>query len=494
MRRARWQRGSDALIAAANQLRLSRAAAKPGHIRAQSSRRYWAISVNRKPVSSLVSLAAVLGLLAAPVPALAQVQANAPEADNPLGLPESVTLLGESNPNVRTATAVVNGDVITGTDVDQRVALVTAANDQELSAEDTQRLKMQVLRNLIDETLQIQEAAAQEIEVTDAEVEQRYAAVSQQNFGQRDGAMNAYLQEIGSSPNSLKRQIRGELAWQRLLRRNVAPFVSVSGEEVNEQLERLEASRGTEEYRVGEIYLSATPESQATVEQNARSIVEQLRQGGSFVAYARQYSEATTAAVGGDLGWVRPGQLPAALAEVVVQMQPGQLVGPVPIPGGLSILYLIDQRQVLTADPRDAVLSLKQISIGFEPGTTQAQATSRVESFARGVSQIRGCGDAENAAAALGASIVTNDQIRVRSLPDALQNAILQLQIGQVTPPFGSVEDGIRVLMLCGRDDREQSAGPDFETLMNQIEDERIGKRAQRYLRDLRNDAYIEYN
>ena len=75
-----------------------------------------------------------------------------------------------------------------------------------------------------------------------------------------------------------------------------------------------------------------------------------------------------------------------------------------------------------------------------------------------------------------------------------MQDAILQLQIGQVTPPFGSVEDGIRVLMLCGRDDREQSAGPDFETLMNQIEDERIGKRAQRYLRDLRNDAYIEYN
>ena len=119
---------------------------------------------------------------------------------------------------MRTATAVVNGDVITGTDVDQRVALVTAANDQELSAEDTQRLKMQVLRNLIDETLQIQEAAAQEIQVTDPEVEQRYAAVAQQNFGQREGAMNAYLQEIGSSANSLKRQI-GRTAWHLL--RNV---------------------------------------------------------------------------------------------------------------------------------------------------------------------------------------------------------------------------------------------------------------------------------
>ena len=450
--------------------------------------------MTRKPVSSLLSLAAVLGLVAAPVPAIAQIQAASPEADNPLGLPESVTMLGASNPNVRTATAVVNGDVITGTDVDQRVALVIAANDQELSAEDMQRLKMQVLRNLIDETLQIQEAAAQEIQVTDPEVEQRYAAVSQQNFGQREGAMDAYLRQIGSSPNSLKRQIRGELAWQRLLRRNVAPFVSVSGEEVNEQLERLEASRGTEEFRLGEIFLAATPETQASVEENANRIVEQLSQGASFVAYARQFSQASTAAVGGDLGWVRLGQLPAQLSEVAGQMQPGQLVGPLPIPGGFSILYLIDKRQVLTADPRDAVLSLKQISIGFEPGTTQAQATTRVENFARGVSEIRGCGDADNAAAALGASIVTNDQIRVRSLPEALQDAILQLQIGQVTPPFGSVEDGIRVLMLCGRDDPDQSAGPDFETLMNQIEDERIGKRAQRYLRDLRNDAYIEYN
>jgi len=287
----------------------------------------------------------MLGLMAAPLPAIAQVQADAPEAGNPLGLPESVTLLGESNPNVRTATAVVNGDVITGTDVDQRVALVTAANDHELSAEDFQRLKMQVLRNLIDETLQIQEAAAQEIEVTDQEVEQRYNAVAQQNFGQKDGAMAAYLQQVGSSPASLKRQIRGELAWQRLLRRNVAPFVSVSGEEVNEQLERLEASRGTEEFRLGEIFLSATPESQAAVQDNARRIVEQLRQGGSFVAYARQFSEASTAAVGGDLGWVRLGQLPAQLSEVAGQMQPAH---------SGRVLDPVSDRQASGADRRSA--------------------------------------------------------------------------------------------------------------------------------------------
>jgi peptidyl-prolyl cis-trans isomerase SurA len=175
-------------------------------------------------------------------------------------------------------------------------------------------------------------------------------------------------------------------------------------------------------------------------------------------------------------------------------MSPGQLVGPIRIPGGFSILYLIDKRQVLMADPRDALLSLKQIQITFDQGMSQDAAQQRVAAFTEGVRAIRGCGDADNAAAALGASIVTNDQIRVRSLPDQLQNIILQLQVGQSTPPFGSFEEGVRVLLLCGRDDPQVAAGPNFDQLMGQLEDERVEKRAQRYLRDLRNDAFIEYN
>ena len=412
-----------------------------------------------------------------------------------LGLPSDLSMLTNSDPNKRVATAVVNGFVITQTDIDQRVALLLAANERPVSEQEMIRVRMQVLRNLIDETLQIQAALSQEIEVSQAEVDQTYARVAAQNFGQEPGKMDDYLTSIGSSPAALKRQITGELAWNNLLRRNVAPFVNISTDEVNEMIERMEASRGTEEYRLGEIYLSATPETSSAVEDNARKIVEQLRQGGSFVAYARQFSEASTAAVGGDLGWVRPAQLPnEQLEQVASEMTPGQLVGPIAIPGGYSILYLIDRRQVLMADPRDAVLSLKQIQIGFDPGTTEAAAQQRVARFTEGVQKIRGCGDAENVAAELGANVVTNDQIRVRALPEQLQNIILQLQVGQSTPPFGSFEEGVRVLMLCGRDDPKSAAGPDFNQIMGQLEEDRIEKRAQRYLRDLRNDAYIEYN
>ena len=423
----------------------------------------------------------------APVPA--------PSASaNTLGIPQDFVIFGSEKPNDRSATAKVNGYVITGTDVDQRVRLVTSASEAEVSPEELQRLRVQVLRNLIDETLKIQAAEALEMRVERAEIERTYQQLAAENFGQNPEQMGVYLGSIGSSPAALKRQIEGEIAWERLLRRNVTPFINVSAEEVNDVLTRLEDSRGTEEYRLGEIYMNATAENRDAVVQNLQQIMQQLEQGGSFVAYARQFSEATTAVVGGDTGFLRLGTLPAPMAEAARQMQAGQLVGPIEIPGGFTIMYLIDKRQVLTADPRDALLSLKQIAISFPDAVDQQTANEKIEKFGTFVQSLKSCADAESARDALGATVVSNDQIPARQLPEQLQNILLNLQIGQTTPPFGSAEEGVRVLMLCGRDDPEDAGAPTFNSVMSSIEEERINKRAQRYLRDLRNDAFIEYN
>nr|WP_319641335.1 peptidylprolyl isomerase [Novosphingobium sp. JCM 18896] len=416
------------------------------------------------------------------------------DAQGTISIPEGVTIFGKNDPNMRRATALVNGDIITGTDVDQRLALILAANEGKISDEEKERLRMQVLRNLIDETLQIQEAKASDITIDEAEVDQTYARVAQQNFNQNITAMDAYLARVGSSPASLKRQIRGELSWQRLLRRNVQPFINVSEEEVKEVIARQQQDKGTEEYRIGEIYLAAAPDAKQQVYENAKRIVDQLKQGGSFVAYARQYSQASTAAVGGDLGWIRLSQLPGELAAASRELQPGQLVGPIEVPGGFSIVYLIDKRQVLTADPRDAVLALKQISINFPAGTTQADATKKAGEFATKMKEARGCGAVDDVARGLGAQVVANDQIRARDLPGPLQDAVLSMAVGETSPPFGSIQDGVRVLMLCGRDDPQTNNALNFDQVMAQMEDERVNKRAQMYLRDLRRDAIIDYN
>jgi len=74
-----------------------------------------------------------------------------------------------------------------------------------------------------------------------------------------------------------------------------------------------------------------------------------------------------------------------------------------------------------------------------------------------------------------------------------LQDMMLGMQVGEATPPFGSLSDGVRALVLCGRDDPAPTSGPSFDQIQSQIEQERVNRRAQRYLRDLRRDAVIEY-
>jgi peptidyl-prolyl cis-trans isomerase SurA len=421
------------------------------------------------------------------------------QADNPpaanstesLKLPENPQLFGKAMPSVVKATAIVNGDVITQTDVQQRLALLAIANGGQIPPDQLQPLSEQVLRNLIDETLEIQAAKQEKIDVKKADIDRTVQRVAE-SVKKNPDQLAAYLEANGSNIRSLRRQIEGEIAWRRLQQAKIEDSVSVGDDEVKAVLNKLNASKGTEEYRVGEIYLAATPATQSQILENANKILAQLRQGASFAGYAREYSQASTAAVGGDLGWVRPEQLPAPLASALQQMQAGSISEPIPVAGGFSIIAVQDTRKILTPDPRDAVLTLKQVSITFPKGTTRDQAEPIVARFADAVKNIGGCGGAEKLAAEFHGDVVTSDQVKMRDLPAALQRLMVPMQVGQATQPFGSLEEGVRTLVICGRDEVQASA-PSYDDIYNQLNEERINSRAQRYLRDLRRDAVIEF-
>jgi peptidyl-prolyl cis-trans isomerase SurA len=353
-------------------------------------------------------------------------------------------------------------------------------------------LRLQVLRNLIDEMLQIQEAGQHDVAIAEAEVEQAYRRVAQ-NFRMSPADFEAFLRKGGASPLSIKQQIRGELAWSRLLRKRVEPFINVGDDEVQSIIRRLEEAKGQEEFRVGEIFLSAPPEMQERVAQDAARIVQQVRQGASFVAYARQFSEASTAAVGGDLGWVRAGQLSPALQQVVTTLPRGGVSDPVLVPGGVAIVALIDKRQVLSANPADAILSLKQMTIPLAADMSEAEARKLAASVQARTRTMGGCGKVEEVAREIGAEVVANDQLRMGDLPEPLQNILGQMPVGGATPPFGSAEDGLRVLVLCGRDDPPSAGLPSFDDVYGQLNEQRVNSQARRYLRDLRRDAVIDY-
>ncbi|MDQ2878723.1 MAG: peptidylprolyl isomerase [Pseudomonadota bacterium] len=444
--------------------------------------------------------AALAGQAVDPTAAVKPADPAAPQTIDPtaaqaaLDFPINIQIFGKLDPNIRKPTAIVNGVVITGTDVDQRVALVKLANQlPKLNPEEELQVRLNALRSLIDETLEIEEGKANKVTVGQSEIEKGFDRVAA-NFSKSPAEFRVILKNAGSSERSMKRQIEAELAWSRVLRREVD--INVGDEEVQAILDRMKQSKGSEEYHLREVYLSATPDRTQQVFAQERQMIQEMQKGEKPFEYFAQFSEATTRRTGGDLGWLSASQLtqlPDSMVTAARSMKIGEISGPIEVPGGFSILYLVDKRRALEADPRDAKLTLKQISIRFAAGLSEADAKARVQAFADATGKIRGCGDVGNAATALGAEVVDNASITARDLPPALQDIVLKMQIGQSTPPFGSIKEGIRALVLCGRDDPKEGNLPTADQVRGQMEETRVNLRAQQMLRDLRRDAVVEY-
>src|SRR5262249_49065453 len=157
----------------------------------------------------------------------------------------------------------------------------------------------------------------------------------------------------------------GELAWRRVLERRAEPFASLGDDEVQGILSRFAASKGGEEFHLKEIYLSAGPDRAQQVVARERQMIEDIQQGTKPFEYFVQSSEATTRSTGGDLGWLNEAdlnRLPDGVANMAKIMREGEVAGPIAVPRGFSILYLVDTRRALEPDPLEARLTLEQLS------------------------------------------------------------------------------------------------------------------------------------
>lgn len=241
--------------------------------------------------------------------------------------------------------AVVNDDVISVLDLAMRVELAIVAAGVQDSMEVRRRLTPQVLRGLIDERLQMQEAERLDISVTDEQIADALQQIAQQN-NMTEGEFFTMLRNRGILPTTLIDQIRAQIAWQTVVRQSIQPNVVIAPEEVDEVISRLNARRGAVERRVAEIFIpveTAAREDEAL--QNANRLLQELRNGANFSGLARQFSQSGTASLGGDMGWVREGELDPDLEVVLAQMGPGEVTRPIRTVSGFHILLLRDLRK-----------------------------------------------------------------------------------------------------------------------------------------------------
>jgi peptidyl-prolyl cis-trans isomerase SurA len=389
--------------------------------------------------------------------------------------------------------AVVNGDVITRADVANRAKLFGLSTGLPVDSDLLNRLRPQIVRQLIDERLQLQEIQRRKIVVADADVAAAIASVEQRN-GLPVGGLRAKLAAQGVSYSTLISQIRTSLGWTRVLRQELAQRGFVTPAEVDEQEKMYKAEIGQPQYRVADIFVPAQdPSRQNDARQFADTVIQQLRAGAQFGIVAAEFSQGETALKGGELGWVRPDQLDPQVAALVTEMPVGAVSNPIKVAGGFEVVTLQDKRTV--GNDMATVLNLRQAFFPFtsqldpqNPTDQQKSALAAAQNVSKTASS---CDAIEAANTAQGGKRPSNPgDVRLDRLNPQMQALLKSLEPGHPSKALVTPE-GVMVVMVCSSTQKNMAAMT-REDIADQLIQERVELASRQLQQDLKRRALIE--
>jgi len=245
--------------------------------------------------------------------------------------------------------AVVNDNVLTQSELNDRVALVmTQLKRQNTNLPPKEVLERQVLERMVLEELQMQMAAQTGVIVDDIELNNSLREIARRN----DMNLVQFRQKIesdGYSFNRLREDIRVDMTTARLRERQVNNRISITDQEVDNLLAR-EAQLGNQqiEYLLGHILVAlpeaADPGQIQTAREKIERIATALGEGTDFAQTAIAESDGQQALTGGDLGWRNVGQIPRLFVDTVVSMEVGEVSAPIRSPSGFHLVKVTDRR------------------------------------------------------------------------------------------------------------------------------------------------------
>ena len=230
--------------------------------------------------------------------------------------------------------------------------------------------------------LQVTRARTTGVQVSDADVDRTLAAIAEQGGGTLD-QLSAQLAADGLSLETFRESVRDELLVQRLRQRFAQSQVRVSDAEVDAALE----GQDTRQYRLAHILVAvpegATAEQLALGQEKIAGIQALVDRGEmTFDAAAVRYSDSPNALEGGDLGWRGIDEIPAAFADLVRGMQPGQVVGPLPGPSGFQLLQLVDVRDAGATSPQEVTeFQARHILVRVGDNVSADEAKARIDTL-----------------------------------------------------------------------------------------------------------------
>jgi peptidyl-prolyl cis-trans isomerase SurA len=388
--------------------------------------------------------------------------------------------------------AVVNDEVISVADLRSRVRMVMLSSNFPDSPETRQRIAGQVLRTIVDEKLEMQEAKHRNVAATEEEIKKAVSQIEKQN-NMQPGQLDEVLKSHGIDRSALIDQVTASIVWAKLVRRLLAQANAISDEEIDDAMKRLKENANEPQSRVAEIFLSVdTPQQDEEVRRLAERLIEQMKQGARFSAVAQQFSQSATAAVGGDMGWVRPEQLNPDLAKAVAQMRPGELSPPIRTAGGYYLVLVLDRRTGRSGPNEDeTVLHLVQVVFPLPPQASEAMRRAALAEAANARTTAKNCAEMLKLGKEKGSSQLSSEgHLRIAQIAPAMRNIVAGLEVGQPSQPIVQ-KNGVGVIMVCDKTEPNSSM-PSRDEVTEQLARRRAENLARRYLRDLRRAAFVD--
>lgn len=394
--------------------------------------------------------------------------------------------------------AVVNDDVILASELEDKVQLVRSQlAQQNTQPPDPAQLERQVLERLIMERLQLQVAERNNIEVDDETLNANLRNIASQN-GVTLTEFRQTLEREGMDYAAFREELRSQIMINRLRQQTVINRIDISDQEVDNLLASQTAwSDQTRDYHLGHILIAtpeaASPEQIQAAERKAAGVLEKLRGGDDFSETAVAVSESETALEGGDLGWRKAAQLPSLFADVVRDMQPGEISDLIRSPSGFHIIKLINVR----GEERHVITQSRVRHILLQPDEMTSEADVRLR-----IEQLRGRLETGADFAELARSHST-DKVSASNGGDLgwvnpgdmvpeFEQAMNKLAPGEISEPVQS-RFGWHLIQVLERRERDSTEDYRRARAREMIRQRKTDEEMELWLRRLRDESYIEY-
>ncbi|HXF80232.1 MAG TPA: peptidylprolyl isomerase [Usitatibacter sp.] len=393
--------------------------------------------------------------------------------------------------------AVVNDEVITQNDLNERVNLVIRQlQRQGGQIPPSDQLSRQILERMINDMVQLQLAKENGVKVDDSTLDKTIERIAQENnLSMTD--FRAALDRDGVKYPRFREDIRHEILLARLREREVENGIVVTDAEVDTELARESKESSSEsEFQLAHVLVmvpqQATPEQIEQRHRRAVLALSELRRGANFAQVAATYSDAPDALQGGNLGWRPAARLPQLFLETLEKLKPGEVSDVLRSPNGFHIVKLLDKRGKAAAGGVQQT-HVRHILVRAREGLTEAEARERLRKLR---AQIESGADfaevaknnSEDSSASKGGDL---GWVAPGDTVPEFERAMNSLKDGEVSQPI-QTPFGWHLVQVLGRRSDEMSPDRKRIAARQAIRARKADEAYQDWLRQARDRAFVE--